>query len=231
MAYKTSIVKKGNSEFNLICCYMWIDSQKLQVPPGFIRGLLHEFICYYHCSGCKTGRFFCRLCLESGNNYTVAVYKSYLNCRYPSDSYTNAELVTSSHIDHLSDFHKLGGGVIQRERPGMVYSLIGLREGVILKHTELMQNYCQLLFIKHVDWDICAEMIIKASQSKPNSRLEYLRLVGCHDEISECGDFYDWFVGFITHCNYECVACEMMYEDGLPSIETVYSHLRECIPE
>jgi len=135
--------------------------------------------------------------------------------------------------------HISAGSVIEWESSAISYT-----NYCILKHGEdyksvdigwggLLYNYSQLLFIKQMDMDINTECVVeglKNNSAEWNERKVENALIISYFPIF-WDDFYAWFVEFIMKCNYKCTNCGEKYEDGLPSLEMVSLHVRECFLE
>ena len=95
--------------------------------------------------------------------------------------------------------------------------------------TEIFSHYDQLLIIKQCDSpDSIRQFHIYLAEKYNSITMGNSGAMQSRSPKPEQTDFEDEFIGHMMMWNYECILCGEVYESGLPSIDLVNSHCKQC---
>lgn len=184
-----------------------------------IQRIIDLFMYYYVCDECEHSDFGCMICDRL--HVTSSIIEHYSG----GPGVNAADFIW----DHLHKKHVKDSTIFS-------YGYIEYKSRYQPKRAEiccldLLNNYCQLEFIKQADTGSNTETIIEAVEDTVSDQHQRRLILIGSVKITGHTEFCGWFCKFIENCNYKCVGCKMRYEDGLPSIEMVAAHIYECIAQ
>lgn len=174
--------------------------------------MINAFISYYECERCHMPTSICELCAKKGLYATIIKYAQN----------HNDNLIIEAKWHHLMKYH---ADRIMAGPDEYWVSIRGASYEAVLDCEVLLEDYCQLAFVKRINAEIDDKIVITKIETLVEIGKERAALVGGMDGVECFDDFYEWFGNFIIECNYKCTNCEEEYEDGLPSIEMIILHL------
>lgn len=189
--------------------------------------LENEFIYYCKCGTCGIGRICCIICAELGGKHHEATYDVILRKHHLSFSH-------DSHVEiwiHLIR-HSVYAGIISNRPRVMEYICTGHDqeyEAAHINRDDLLRRNPQLLFINQVDMEANSHTVMENIENNAEGEFECSMIRTNSAYPTEQERFRNWFDKFMLACNYECIVCGVMYEDGMPSVEIVFTHVHPCI--
>lgn len=197
-----------------ICCDR---KRRTKCPNPFHRvgklKVFNAFISYYECERCRVGTFICEWCaMINKPSATISRF---------TQGYTFKSIIDMAWW-HLTIEHT-GGNLKTSQRYLLRYR--AKTDSVILDCSGMMEDYCQLAFLTLLDNDANADVVIENMIHRTKTIYEYTSMANSITDVTHHTEFYDWFEKFMLLGDYECIICGKEYENGMPSIETVLSHL------
>lgn len=183
-------------------------------------------------------------------NYDSALYK--LVCRFCGDEITGFSSFLGEYKNMPSAFRYIVDKVfdhllLHRFQPlhlhmkntcdehisSGVYIVFGRRSNKIIDITSIFQNSVQLLMIIRSDPNV--NSLDFRNQLLQNERpLVYFGRVSsghkCYSLLHE-EEFMENYVNIISRWDFDCIFCGETYEGGLPSVDLVVNHIKDCIPK